>query len=189
MAPVKLNNASAPLLSARAGASETHAPIRPQKDWENPKVYQRNRLGSHAPLQSHTQSSQALSRYTGDAQQSSLDNVLQLSGTRWRFNLFEKPEDVTPDFASPAFKSADWKQVSHANRRCERDCLRWPKITTDHLPACLCRSMSQATGNAKDLVRPFTPTLSTLFLSHPRSFPRKTQLGVTSTHSISPNTG
>lgn len=109
---MKFTNASAPLLAAHAGASETHAPIiRPQKDWENPRVYQRNRLGSHAPLRSYSQSSQALTRYNGDAHQSSVDNILLLSGTKWRFNLFERPEDVTRDFESPTFKTHDWKQV------------------------------------------------------------------------------
>ena len=111
MASIGASHSAAPLLSA--GATEpSHAPIRTQKDWENPQIYQRNRLGSHAPLQSHTQPSHALSRYTGDARQSSLDNVLLLSGTTWRFNLFEKPEDVTAGFESPTFSNTDWKQVS-----------------------------------------------------------------------------
>ena len=109
-----------PLLSAQGGRSEhMHSSTinTNQKDWENPQIYQRNRLGSHVPLVSHTKQSEALSRFSGIAQQSDWANVKVLSGTEWRFNLFEMPESVTPDFYEPTFDSSQWAKVRYSFRR------------------------------------------------------------------------
>ena len=101
-----------PLLSAQGGRSEHSSTINVnQKDWENPQIYQRNRLGSHVPLISHSKQSQALSRFSGTAQQSDWANIKVLSDTEWRFNLFEMPESVTPDFYEPSFDSSQWAKV------------------------------------------------------------------------------
>ncbi len=107
-----MSQARTPLLSAQVGHSDHTSQInKAHKDWENPQVYQRNRLGSHVPLLSHTKQSQALSRFSDDAQQSAWSNVILLSGTEWRFNLFEMPESVTPDFHAPSFDSSQWSKV------------------------------------------------------------------------------
>lgn len=102
--------ARTPLLSAQVGHSD-HAINKAHKDWENPQVYQRNRLGSHVPLVSHTQQSFALTQFS-EAAQPSASNVILLSGTQWRFNLLEMPESVTPDFHDPSFDSSQWSKVT-----------------------------------------------------------------------------
>lgn len=107
-----------PLLSAQQGRPEHSSTINTtQKDWENPQIYQRNRLGSHVPLISHTKQSQALSRFSGTALQSDWANVKVLSDTEWRFNLFEMPESVPPDFYEPSFDSSRWAKVRCSFRR------------------------------------------------------------------------
>ena len=104
--------ARTPLLSAQVGHSDHVSSInKAHKDWENPQVYQRNRLGSHVPLVSHTQQSFALTQFS-DVGQPSASNVIWLSGTQWRFNLFEMPESVTPDFHDPSFDSSQWSKVT-----------------------------------------------------------------------------
>jgi len=104
--------ARTPLLSAQVGHSDHASSInKAHKDWENPQVYQRNRLGSHVPLVSHTQQSFALTQFS-EAAQPSASNVILLSGTQWRFNLFEMPESVTPDFHDPSFDSSQWSKVT-----------------------------------------------------------------------------
>lgn len=112
-----MSQARTPLLSAHTGHSDHNSTIRTtHKDWENPQVYQRNRLGSHVPLLSHTKQSQALSRFS-EAAQPSAPNVILLSNTEWRFNLFEMPESVTPDFHDPKFDSSRWSKVELTNTR------------------------------------------------------------------------
>jgi hypothetical protein len=107
--------ARTPLLSAQVGHSDHASSInKAHKDWENPQVYQRNRLGSHVPLVSHTQQSLALTQFSDTAQRSAT-NVILLSGTQWRFNLFEMPESVTPDFHDTSFDSSQWSKVTTCN--------------------------------------------------------------------------
>lgn len=101
-----------PLLSAHGVRTDHSSTINTsQKDWENPQVYQRNRLGSHVPLVSHTKQSQALSRFSGTAKLSDWTNVKVLSGSEWRFNLFEMPESVPSDFYKPSFDTSQWSKV------------------------------------------------------------------------------
>ena len=102
-----------PLLSAQGGRTEHSSTINTnqKKDWENPQIYQRNRLGSHVPLISHTRNSQALSRFSGIAEQSDWTNVRVLSGKEWRFNLFEMPESVPSDFHEPSYDTSQWSKV------------------------------------------------------------------------------
>ncbi|KAA6422205.1 MAG: hydrolyzing O-glycosyl compounds [Trebouxia sp. A1-2] len=103
--------AKTPLLSAQVSHSDHASSInKAHKDWENPQVYQRNRLGSHVPLVSHTQQSLALTQFS-DAAQPSASSVILLSGTQWRFNLFEMPESVTPNFHDPSFNSYQWSKI------------------------------------------------------------------------------
>ncbi|KAL3153868.1 hypothetical protein ABBQ32_013441 [Trebouxia sp. C0010 RCD-2024] len=101
-----------PLLSAHGVRTDHSSTINTsQKDWENPQVYQRNRLGSHVPLVSHTKQSQALSRFSGTAKLSDWTNVKVLSGSEWRFNLFEMPESVPSDFYKPSFDTSQWSKI------------------------------------------------------------------------------
>ena len=108
-----MSQTKTPLLSAQAGRAQSSTINTNQKDWETPQIYQRNRLGSHVPLISHSKQSQALSRFSGTAQQSDWANVKFLSGTEWRFNLFEMPESVTPDFYEPSFDTSQWSKVRY----------------------------------------------------------------------------
>ena len=162
-----MSQARTPLLAAQLGHSDYSAISLTHKDWENPQVYQRNRLGSHAPLVSHTQQSQALSQFSEAARQSPTSNVILLSNTEWRFNLFEMPESVTRNFHDPSFDSSQWSKVSEALQALNSldrlvvvlrsDRHRW---TSDRAQ---CRSKYPATGSAKVLEHRSTPTSSTLF--------------------------
>ena len=106
------NQVRTPLLSAHGVRTEHSSTINTnQKDWVNPQVYQRNRLGSHVPLLSHTKQSQALSRFCGTPQPSGWTNVKVLSDSEWRFNLFEMPESVPTDFHEPSFDTSQCSKV------------------------------------------------------------------------------
>lgn len=127
-----------PLLSARGDRTEHSSTINTsQKDWENPQVYQRNRLGSHVPLVSHTKQSQALSRFSGTANLSDWTNVKVLSGSEWRFNLFGMPESVPSDFYEPSFDTSQWSKVQLDRRALPRVSLfvtpDLDVLSTDHL--------------------------------------------------------
>ena len=84
----------------------TVAEVVAQQDWQNPVVYQRNRVNGHAPLNGYT----------------CLDDALNKSGAQkrklngdWQFRLFNSPFDV-PDNAIaahlPAKEEARWQPIS-----------------------------------------------------------------------------
>lgn len=84
----------------------TVAEVVAQQDWQNPVVYQRNRVNGHAPLNGYT----------------CLDDALNKSGAQkrklngdWQFRLFNSPFDV-PDNAIaahlPTEEEARWQPIS-----------------------------------------------------------------------------
>ena len=66
-----------------------------QNDWQTPEVTSRNRLPAHTPLSSWRSEVDALRNLPSPS-------VLDLDG-EWSFALFDRPEDVPDDWASPGF--------------------------------------------------------------------------------------
>ena len=101
-----------------------HAGTTP-RDWENPLVTSRQRLRPHVPLRSFRNADDA-KKYFDDLAFSALeddwkkpggstdsyrDGVISLDGSDWKFQLFEKPDDVPDAFHSASFDDDTWKKV------------------------------------------------------------------------------
>ena len=85
--------------------------VQRQRDFENPKVYERHRLTSHAPLFSYPSPDLALKYFVQDDATARTASVQQLSNAQWRFTLFDRPEAVPADFPQPEFDATAWGQV------------------------------------------------------------------------------
>ena len=85
----------------------------PQRDWENPAVFDRNKARSHVPLHSFRKREAALQYFTEGPSAAPTPAVLRLSSTSdWRFKLFDKPEEVPEQFSRPEYDDGDWHQVN-----------------------------------------------------------------------------
>eukprot|EP00891_Asterochloris_glomerata_P003572 jgi/Astpho2/3572/Aster-06480 len=82
--------------------------VQRQRDFENPRVYERNRLISHAPLFSYPSPDLALKYFVQDDATARTANVQQLGNAKWRFTLFDGPEAVPADFPQPNFGATAW---------------------------------------------------------------------------------
>ena len=85
--------------------------VQRQRDFENPRVYERNRLISHAPLFSYPSPDLALKYFVQDDATARTANVQQLGNAKWRFTLFDGPEAVPADFPQPNFGATAWGMV------------------------------------------------------------------------------
>ena len=83
------------------------------KDWENPAIYERNRARMHVPLRSHKSKDAALRYYTDGPSRTEKPRIADLNSTTgdWKFALFDKPEDVVPNFWEPDFEDQPWSSV------------------------------------------------------------------------------
>ena len=75
------------------------------KDWENPYITGRNKLGGHVPLGAYPDASAAL---VGDRTGSP---YVRLLNGRWRFKLVANPASVPPGFYDEAFDDAAWDRI------------------------------------------------------------------------------
>ena len=85
----------------------------PQNDWENPAIYERNRARMHVPLRSYRSKDAAVRYFSDGPNAPEKPAVISLNSTngRWKFKLFDRPEEVTPEFWSPEFDDNDWGKV------------------------------------------------------------------------------
>lgn len=68
-----------------------------QKDWQNPVVFQRNRVNGHSPLNGFLTQEDA--KHNANAQKQSLNG-------EWDFRLYPQPEAVTEDLLSEVLSDA-----------------------------------------------------------------------------------
>ena len=80
------------------------------RDWENPAVYQRDKQRSHVPLRSFTSPETALRYFTHGPAAAQRARQLSLNSSDWRFQLFDRPENV-PAFAEEDFDDSQWSKV------------------------------------------------------------------------------
>ena len=83
----------------------------PQRDWENPAIYERNRARMHVPLRSFRSTQAALSYFTDGPDTAERPAVLDLNG-EWQFQLFDRPEQVADGFWKPEYDDNAWCNVS-----------------------------------------------------------------------------
>jgi hypothetical protein len=82
------------------------------KDWENPAIYERNRARMHVPLRSYKTKDAALRYFTEGPSRTDRRSVDLNSTTGvWKFTLFDKPENVVPDFWERDFNDKPWSSV------------------------------------------------------------------------------
>ncbi|WP_138429622.1 glycoside hydrolase family 2 TIM barrel-domain containing protein [Fodinibius saliphilus] len=74
--------------------------------WENPTVFQQNRMQPHAPVFPFTSQSNALA-----APMSESENYQSLNGT-WKFNWVKKPADRPKTFYKPEFSVEKWHDIT-----------------------------------------------------------------------------
>ncbi|WOI37305.1 beta-galactosidase [Alteromonas sp. CI.11.F.A3] len=75
-----------------------------QKDWQNPVVYQRNRVNGHSPLNGFLTQDDA--KQNVNAQKQSLNG-------EWDFRLYPQPEAVTEDLLSEVLvDAASWQSIT-----------------------------------------------------------------------------
>lgn len=84
-----------------------------QNDWENPAIYERNRGRMHVPLRSYKSKDAALRYYTEGPKQAPSERVLTLNSSSgaWKFKLYDRPENVQPNFWTSEFDDGSWNQV------------------------------------------------------------------------------
>ncbi|MEO1515500.1 MAG: glycoside hydrolase family 2 TIM barrel-domain containing protein [Bacteroidota bacterium] len=75
-------------------------------DWENPAVFQINKLAPHAYFIPFQNAEEALR-----AEPSRSDRYRLLNG-EWDFKLCQNPDDVPPDFFAPSHSMADWDSIA-----------------------------------------------------------------------------
>jgi len=74
-------------------------------DWENPMVFQHNRLKAHATFYPFPSEEMAME---GDREQSPYFHSLD---GEWNFKLAPNPKDVEPNFIQPSFKDRKWDKI------------------------------------------------------------------------------
>ena len=86
------------------------------KDWENPAIYERNRARMHVPLRSYKSKDAALRYFSEGPNRADRPRIEDLNSTTgdWKFTLFDKPEDVVPDFWKPDFDDKPWSSVRYS---------------------------------------------------------------------------
>lgn len=85
----------------------------PRQDWENPRVFQRNRRPAHAPLAYHRSVAAARRARASPGGGWARDRVVSLNG-EWRFACFPAVAAVPPDFPDPAgyaTKAQTWDAI------------------------------------------------------------------------------
>jgi beta-galactosidase len=85
---------------------KTVASVVAQNDWQNPVVYQRNRVNAHSPLHGFTSLHDAI--HNTNAQKTCLNGL-------WDFRLYDAPEQVPEDFIAETIDSNDrahWTSIS-----------------------------------------------------------------------------
>lgn len=75
-----------------------------QNDWENERMFEKNKLDARVPTYSYKNVSDALS---GDRDKA---RVISLNGT-WKFNYTAKSEDRPLDFTGRDFSGGDWDEI------------------------------------------------------------------------------
>lgn len=101
----------------------------PQRDWENPLVYERNRARMHVPLRSFTSKEAALQYFTAGPQEAPRPRIANLNSSsgNWAFRLYDRPEAVADGFFAADFDDQDWSPVSTAHSTCD------PNVTADKM--------------------------------------------------------
>lgn len=79
-------------------------------DWENPAIFQINQRNAHVPLRSSVDAAAAASHFADPAARKRT-RLTSLNGSDWAFKLFDRPQLVPEDFASPEFDTAKWSRV------------------------------------------------------------------------------
>ena len=77
---------------------KTVASVVAQNDWQNPVVYQRNRVNAHSPLHGFTSLQDAI--HNTNAQKTCLNGL-------WDFRLYDAPEKVPEDFIAETLESEE----------------------------------------------------------------------------------
>ncbi len=85
-----------------APQAEAQQPV----DWENPAVFQKNRMAPHAPVFPFTSTQKALENKPEDS-----ERYLSLNGT-WKFNWVKVPGERPKDFYKPGFNSSGWDDIT-----------------------------------------------------------------------------
>ena len=84
----------------------TVAQVVAQNDWQNPVVYQRNRVNAHSPHNGFMSLEDALQNT--NAQKRSLNGA-------WNFRLFDAPENVTESLVDSELSDAEsalWQSIN-----------------------------------------------------------------------------
>ncbi|UJF17524.1 beta-galactosidase [Vibrio sp. SS-MA-C1-2] len=74
------------------------------RDWENQHVTHANVVKPHAPLHAYSSEAEALTRATSPYK-------ISLNG-EWKFSLFDRPENVTPEFIESKFDDQAWDNIT-----------------------------------------------------------------------------
>lgn len=79
--------------------------MKPNRDWENPHVAQKNRYPMHEPYGVYETVEQALS---GDRKKS---KYVQCLNGSWKFKMFSSPDVVTDEFYHPHYDVSQWDNI------------------------------------------------------------------------------
>lgn len=74
------------------------------KDWENPRIFERNKMAGHVPLFPYPDQTAALNRAKESPWYRSLNG-------KWNFNLVDRPEKVPADFHLVNFEDQQWDKI------------------------------------------------------------------------------
>lgn len=74
-----------------------------QPDWENPLVFEQNRLTGHVPLLPYSSCAEALDKSS---------NWYKLLNGKWQFALVDTVDQVIEDFYDPDFDAAEWDLIT-----------------------------------------------------------------------------
>ncbi|MCV9387374.1 glycoside hydrolase family 2 TIM barrel-domain containing protein [Reichenbachiella ulvae] len=80
-------------------------PLLGQNEWENPKVFERNKEAGHVDFIAYEEAAAARKDDFGAS-----SNFLSLNGT-WKFNYLDKPADRPMDFFKGSFDDSSWDQI------------------------------------------------------------------------------